>query len=38
MKPADVSEIKIGISESKIYELATNSKNMNITDLYRRMD
>jgi hypothetical protein len=35
VKPADISGIKKGISEKKINELATKSKNKNIRDLYR---
>jgi hypothetical protein len=35
VKPADISRIKRGISESQINELAMNSKNKNIRDLYR---
>jgi hypothetical protein len=35
MKPADISEIKREYLKEKIKELAKNSKNKNIRDLYR---
>jgi hypothetical protein len=35
MKPADISGIKREYLKDKINELATNSKNKNIRDLYR---
>jgi hypothetical protein len=38
VKPASLSRINEGISERQTYELAMNSKNKNITDLYREID
>jgi hypothetical protein len=38
MKPEDISGIKRDYLKDKIHELATNSMNKNIRDLYRRIN